>query len=97
MGGIIGFAILLIAGVLLVAPSGGSVPPHALAAIEAWARHLDWSSAGIGFAAGAVLGRLAGVRWGEIPGRMLGAMSYHGRGFSLLGWVLVLGAFVVLF
>ncbi len=97
MGGVLGFAILLIAGFLLVTPVDGSMPPQTWAALETWTRSLDWTSAGVGFAAGALLGRLAGVRWGEIPGRMLGSMSYHGRGFSLLGWAVVLGAFVILF
>ena len=98
MGGVLGLAVLLIAGWMLLPAGGTGVPvTEWLAAVQAWWNTVDWSSAGSGFVAGAILGRLAGVRWGEIPGRALRSLSYHGHGFSLLGWVLVLAVFVVMF
>ena len=97
MGGVFGLAILLIAGFMLLAPPGTAVSPDLLHALQRATEGLDWTSAGLGFVAGALLGRLAGVRWGEMPGRFFASMSYHGRGFSLLGWIVVLGAFVMLY
>jgi hypothetical protein len=96
MGGVMGLAVLLIAAWVLIAPHDASLVAVALVGLERWVARIDWPSALTGFAAGAIIVRIAAVRWREVPQRLVAPLASNGRGVRALGWLgLLLGVLLL--